>query len=752
MRLLAVVPLTCWLGVAAPATVSAQSVTSPPAPTASDPQAGPGSKPQPQPPAEPQQPAPTTPDAAAELTRSLFEQTWHQFEFGGRSSSVDGDPARFQRYEDIRDGVLFNDARFAREDPAGAWFVRAAADNVGWRDQRFFGEYERPGRFIVSGLWDEIPQFYSVDTKTPYTGSGGTLVLDDATQRLIQNGQANLSAYVPIAPQFELRERRDIGEVRFKATPTPQLDVTAAFTTQSHVGELPWGSSFGFGNDVEVGLPYNSRANDFSLGTEWTNGRQMLRVAYTGSWFDNHDDTLVWDSPLRADDSTSAPGRGRMSLWPSNSAQTVSAGGFAKFARRTQLTGFISFGSWNNDEPLQPFTINATLPQFTLPRTATQAEASIFSTNLNLVSRPVTDWRTSARLRVYDFNNQAPHTEIPQFINYDTSVKTSSTGGPELYAHSRTTFDADATWNGLQPLALTAGYTRNNSSHDFRIFESTGEDVLRLTADAVGSQWVTFRAQYELGSRSGSDLDEELLVEIGEQPDMRHYDVANRTRNRFTGQMDVVPNDLWTFSLSTGFGKDDYDDSYFGLQQSTFRTFSIGADFRQPNGFGAGATYNYEHYEGDQRSRQASPGSTPPQENDPNRDWTVNSKERVNYVSIYAWPPRFGRDTEARVSWDYSHANGTYFYAIVPGGPLTPPNQLPDVFNKLQQLQVDVRHRLSNRLVASLAYLYEPFRVYDFAFDPTVVNGIVQPSSLVLGYVYRPYTAHSARFGLRYYW
>jgi hypothetical protein len=33
-----------------------------------------------------------------------------------------------------------------------------------------------------------------------------------------------------------------------------------------------------------------------------------------------------------------------------------------------------------------------------------------------------------------------------------------------------------------------------------------------------------------------------------------------------------------------------------------------------------------------------------------------------------------------------------------------------------------------------------------------VVNGIVQPSSLVLGYVYRPYTANSGMVGLRYYW
>jgi hypothetical protein len=263
---------------------------------------------------------------------------------------------------------------------------------------------------------------------------------------------------------------------------------------------------------------------------------------------------------------------------------------------------------------------------------------------------------------------------------------------------------------------------------------------------------VTFRAEYELSDRTGSGLNEDLLTQIGEQPDMRHYDIANRTRNRFTGEINLVPNDLWTFSATAGLGKDDYPDSYFGLEQSSFQTFSLGADFRQANGWGAGATYNFERYTGDQRSRSASAGQTPPQETDPARDWTVNSKERVNYFSIYVTPPALGKNTEARLSYDYSYAVGSYLYAVVPGGPLPPPNQLPDVYNKLQQLHIDVRHRLTKRLAATVSYLYEPFRVYDFAFDPTVVNSIVQPSSLVLGYVYRPYTAHSAVFGLRYFW
>jgi predicted CXXCH cytochrome family protein len=238
-----------------------------------------------------------------EAPHSLFDQTWRQFQFGGRVTSIDGDPARFQRYQDVRDGVLFTDARYANESPEGDYQFRAAADNVGYRDQRYFADYERTGRFKVSGLWDEIPQFYSVDTATPYTHTGDNLVLDDATQQAAQNG-GGLNVWLSKSPQFDLRERRDIGSVKFVATPTPQLDVTASYTMNRHVGELPWGASFGFGNDVEVPLPYDSRTNDFTIGAQWNNTRNMLSVAYNGSWFDNLDTPLIWDSPLRLTDTT----------------------------------------------------------------------------------------------------------------------------------------------------------------------------------------------------------------------------------------------------------------------------------------------------------------------------------------------------------------------------------------------------------------------------------------------------------------
>ena len=739
MRRIAPTPFLTGLCCLATVAVYAQT----PAPTA--PAAPPQKAAAPDKPAAAEKPA-----AEPETQRSLFEPTWREFLIGGRFSNVDGDPARFQRYQDIRDGLLFSGARYAVDHPQGDYSFRALADNVGWRDQRFFADYDRPGRFIVSGNWDQIPQFYSVDTRTPYTSLGGNLALDDATQRAIQLGQAKTDAYIPLAPQFDLIERRDIGQVNLKATPTPHVDVTAGYTLQRHSGELPYGASFGFSNDVEVPLPYDSRTNDFTLGTEWTKAGNMLRVAYQGTWFDNLDDTLVWDSPLRLDDASGSPGRGRLALWPSNSANTFSAAASTTLPRHTRITGFLSYGVWNNDDPVLPFTINSALPVIPLPRTTTEGKAGITSANVNFVSHPAADWRFSARLRDYDYNNKTPAFPVNQYVSYDSSVNTSLTGGPERYAHNRLTFDSDATWSGIPQVALTAGYSRNNTGYDFRIFESSGENVFRVSADAVGTSWLTFRTQYEYGDRTGSDLDEGLLTHIGEHPEIRHFDVADRTRNRLTAQADMVPNDMWAFSVSGGVGKDDFNNTELGLLDSTFRTISFGVDYHLPNGLGAGGTYNYERYAGLQRSHEGD--SSDAQFNDPLRDWTADSRETVNYFSIFVTPPRIGRNTEARFSYDYSHAVGSYLYAVPVGSPVPAPNQLPDVYNKLQQLKLDVRHRLSNRLSANVTYLYEPFRVYDFAFDQSVINSIVQPSSLVMGYVYRPYTAHALMAGVRFYW
>ena len=155
-------------------------------------------------PAQPATAAPqpeSPPPAVLNDSRSLFEPTARQFLLGGRFNDTDGDPARYQRYQDQRDGLLFSNVRYAFAKPDGTWDFQGRAENVGFRDQEYFASYDLIGKLALSGSWQQIPQFYSVDTMTPYTTAGGVLTLDDATQLAIQNGNpAKLNLYVPLAP------------------------------------------------------------------------------------------------------------------------------------------------------------------------------------------------------------------------------------------------------------------------------------------------------------------------------------------------------------------------------------------------------------------------------------------------------------------------------------------------------------------------------------------------------------------------
>src|SRR5207237_10501345 len=100
----------------------------------------------PAPPQTPAQSAAASPAAADDTSRSLFALTDREFLIGGRATSIDGDPARFQRYQDVRDGFLFSGFRYSFAQPDGTYDFHARANNVGYRDQEYFASYNRVGK------------------------------------------------------------------------------------------------------------------------------------------------------------------------------------------------------------------------------------------------------------------------------------------------------------------------------------------------------------------------------------------------------------------------------------------------------------------------------------------------------------------------------------------------------------------------------------------------------------------------------
>ena len=687
---------------------------------------------------QPQAPAPV-PAAPARIG---------EVDFGLRVNSASGDPARYQRLRDLRDGPTLDRFRYDRETEA--WTFQAAMDHVGYRDQRYAAAFDRYGKLKGSVEWNQIPLFYSTDTRTPFrSDSAGVFRLDDALRAGIQSGAATTALFVPESRSFELRSKRETANARFTYAVAPPLDLKVSFTSTGRSGAQPWGASFGQSNAVELPVPIDHRTNDVNVTAEWSTERAMARLAYDGSWFNNDVETLIWDNPLRLTDLAATPSQGRMALWPNSTAHTVSAAGSVVLPARSRAFGYVSIGSWLQDQELLPHTINTAIAPIPLGRATAQAEARILSMNYRLTSRPTPMLWLNGQFRLYDYDNRTPHFPVEQYVRVDSGAATSLTGGSEPFGYTRQFVDLDASFTPLTFAAFRLGYGRERDDRTFRYFEKTTEQIVRASIDSTALAWGSLRLQYDRSVRTGDGLDEQVLSDIGEQVSLRQFDISNRTRDRVTAIVQVVPHAAIGLHGSVGIGQERRPDSAFGLQDNDLRSFTVGVDLTPRDTVVIGTTYGFEHYSTLQRSRQANPGV---QFDDPTRDWSTDLDEDVHTVTASLDLPQVTSRTAARLSYDYVRSNARYVYVLPSNSTLVPPQQLPPVRNEIKRAAADLRHTLSRRVALGIGYAYDRYDVDDFALSPGTLNSPVFPTLLSLMYQWRPYAVHTGSVRLIYTW
>ena len=125
---------------------------------------------------------------------------------------------------------------------------------------------------------------------------------------------------------------------------------------------------------------------------------------------------------------------------------------------------------------------------------------------------------------------------------------------------------------------MTLGASRNQEDRTHRIFESTVDNSVRVKVDSLSTGVLSVRAMYEYAQRRGEGFDVTLLTGASEQPGMRHFDLAERNRNRFTLVSSYMPVTNWAINLSTAIGRDDYLNSEFGLRDNNHNVYGIGVD------------------------------------------------------------------------------------------------------------------------------------------------------------------------------
>lgn len=677
-------------------------------------------------------------------------------DFGVRGSDVDGDRARYERYRDLGDGLFLETARLNRE--YNGWLFGFGADHAGRSDQRYSGAAVRPGKLRVSFVWDQIPMILSRSTRTLYSGvSTGALEMDNAIQAQVQAQPGALTElFRQFGREFDTRTRRHIGDGRLEYLASPELTFRANFRRTSREGTIPFGGSFGHGSVVELPAPTQHNLSQFDGGAEFVRSPLLVRAGYTGSWFHNDVTSVLFDNPFRVTDIPTASSRGHLTLAPSNSLIGVNGLASVKLPRRSRATAHASIGMLKDaGEPLVPQTVNtATIPA-PLQRSTVEGEARTSSVLLTFVSRPLRQLDLNVRYRSYEFDNQTPEFTLSQRVAFDNApAALSPPVHTEPFSVFRHTFDADFRWVPTSRTSAGVGFTRLAEERTHRIFESTTDNVLRLTFDTMSQRWFSVRTRYEHAERRGKGIEQGIasLIAIGEQPGMRHFDIASRNRDRVTVLGSVTPTGYLTAHVSVAAGKDDYFESLFGLRDNTHQVYTAGTDVVASDHVDFGVSYSYEDYQALSRSRQANPGA---QFEDPSRNWAADSTDRTHSLILTAAVARIADRVDLRLMYDFSRGRARHDYITGPVADRTlpeevtlpttlpTPTELPPTLSELQRGTADATYSLTSRLSIGLSYWYERFRVRDFTLDIDANPDLVRGQALLLGYLYRPYTANT---------
>ncbi len=712
------------------------------------------------------------------------------FDVGFRTSSVEGDAARFQRYQDIRDqGAGFN---FSIAQERRTWALKARGRNVGYRDQQF-QVGAATSKVTISFEWNQTPLFYGNTTATAYVQtSPGVFTLDPSARLAVQDGTAlgiprtiaqaqSPSIYRSLARQFDLRSRRDVAVFKLSYAETRELALNLQVDSYARSGAQPWGAGFGFSALPEVPLALDNRTTEVQAGAEWANERGMLRIGYEGSYFDNNIETLTWDNPVRATDYNQNPwtvtgydpngyvtgngaARGRMALAPSNHAHGVNGLGLIKLPSRSSLSAGFGVVGMRQDAALIPWTINPVIADprvyrlfpglSKLDRTTADADVRLWNANVNFYTHPSRYFGLTAKYRHFNRDDRTPIFDATQYVRFDAVPMTG--GGTTSHLNlTRNTAHLDATITPAPYTALRVGVGRDLLDHA-RAYSRLADTTLRASVHVTGHRYVGVRALYEHTVRDASGFDVTALTGAGAQPASRWYDDANRTRNRTTMLLDVTPASFIGVNASIFVGRDAYDDANqrFGLLDNDNTGYTAGLSIAPARGISFGATYGYERYTSAQRSRSANP-SPDPSWSDPNRDWSLDNEEKVNTVTMNVDLIRALPNTEVRLRYDWTDSDQGFLYAgpridaLAAIGQFVP---LPSVTNRWQRATVDLRYFMTTKVGFGVGYWYNKFDVSDYQ-TLDLSDGkprIDYVGSLMLGYGYRPFNANTGFFRVFY--
>ena len=701
---------------------------------------------------------------------------------------VDTDSSKFNEYRDWSTGFAIPKMKISGEDEKGR-YLEFKSTWIGRRDARYTLDYGVSGKWSMMVDYNKIPHRFGNNGLILFSEtSPGRWQIADSIQQSLQNTLVQqfatdkskityayldrlITPYLNAANTIDLDLQRDRTRAVVEVGQMGRMAWKLDYAHENRTGNRPYGSSFGFGNVVELPEPIDYATDNATLSGELKGKKGGLTFGYRYSTFKNDVDSLIFDNPFRISDSTDAsayqaPGSasvggaaiGQADLAPDNEAGTLFVNGRLR-AGSWSMNGALSYNQMTQNDDLVPYTLNSAIRGIgfnhatfaandvaNLPTSQADTQVDVLSFYGSANGKLGDAFTLGFKVRYYDYDNGSSRIEFPGYVRYH-GVWEEIGRVTVPFSYTVEDIGADLGWNIGEASRLGLAYNRQSWDRDYREIEESDEDVLKLTYDTrIGAFQI--RAFYEMGDRSigeySTEAQELSFIHpegINNLPALRKYDEAARQYDGYGVQGWWYATESMDLSFGVNTRDDDYDESRFGLVADEVLQYNAEINFAVTPGSNLYFFYQRSEREVYQRSRQS--GATP--STNPLDDWDVTFDEENDTAGI-------GFSAAMGERWDFD-ASGTWNKSDGLADFFSPPGGSPNLavgFDDYEDIEilsarVTVDYAITANLSAGLDYRYE-----DYTLDSFIVRGLenYMPASLLLNANYGDYTANVV--GLRF--
>jgi len=478
---------------------------------------------------------------------------------------ADGANASYGRYTGIdHNGVYAAAAATGMwRDDAGT-FANYQVDNLGLPSREGFLDAGHEGLFDVRLGYDGQPTRLYDTTRTPYrSNTPGQLTLPNnwvaaSTTAAMTQLEASLA---PVKVEYDRRTVSLLGQ--FFAS--RDWTVYAAVSHQEKTGTGVISGSF-LTDAAQLPMPIDYVTNVVETGVRWTGRIGSVRLAYSGSWFEDHRDSLTWQNAYLP----VVPGstQGQLALAPGNDLQQVQISGdiHLPIFTATLLTYESSYGKLTQRQAfVPPSTLPGTAP---LTRGSLDGDVHLSHYALALSSQPARRLYLRGKAS-YDGRDDHTTSQVVPYVVTDTFP-----GGTYVtprYGEDRTRLDGSADYRVLRWLRVgVAGEALHVHYAPGQVVASTDNNRGwgHITVNPLASLTLTAKAG---NARRKSGIFNSTELPANENPLLRAYNYAPRDQSFFSlsGSWSITSTLSWAME---GFWADDaYRLSGLGLQSARER-------------------------------------------------------------------------------------------------------------------------------------------------------------------------------------